>query len=538
MHKPTLISAIYLLTVLPVLAQQTDILLGHYEIHIDYQVTAAEADSGWLLSLSYDEDNDFNDGEGITRLDPSTVRLIAAPGTKKAISSALTGLGKVGNPLWLLPQNNVPGQLFLGLRTVIEPGVFQSSVNGFFSPSTLGNIALEMVSLVGTGADAGGHFAVWENKALGSLEFHFDSSDGFPEGDRIEPVPIGSHTHYNWGMTKPGSYQVTFRASGRLNPWQLNGGQDTSFLETFTFIVPFSGCVSEMADLRMSTSSTPPASVYDALEVCEYAPGQVALVTATTDYQGAAVPYGFWLTLDSSAGAASNRVGITGLDAIALPAGITLASPGLELLRADGPGNVRLFESSPGQVLLDFDEPGIYRLQMRAILHDPEDNQIPGQPFTLTFLAGLPIDYDYAAYADSFERQHQLEAGTLADPLADFDQDTVPNGIEYQLFWHGFDPAMPDAYLLPSPSFENGYWGITFLRDTYKDDFSLGELSLGAAYSSDFLQWTAWHTEFAGKPLAPVFEDGVGAETLGRIMKRRLRVQEAGVLSLFRFQLF
>ena len=84
---------------------------------------------------------------------------------------------------------------------------------------------------------------------------HFNSADGLDANDRLEPVPIGQHTHYNYGLTQPGNYEATFRASGRLNPWQ--GGQDTSSTGTFKFSVPFSSVATGEAALRLALDEEP-----------------------------------------------------------------------------------------------------------------------------------------------------------------------------------------------------------------------------------------------------------------------------------------
>lgn len=532
-----LMSALTCFAGVPILAQPADILLGHYEVHIDYEPTPGQVDAGWRFSVSFDADDDFNDAEGITRLDPAEVRLIAAPGTEVTINAATSRLGKVGAPLWLLPQNNVPGMLFLGVRTVIGPGVFQSSVDGFYAPSSLGNIVLEMVAVEGSGPQAGGGLAVWESKALGNLEFHFDSTDGIGSEDRLEPVAVGSHTHYNWGLTRPGSYEVTLRASGRINPWQPNGGQDTSGEATFTFVVPFSGLVSGAAELRLSTSPDLPAAVYHATEGCEYAVDQVALAAGATAEQEA--PFEFGLNLVSEAPAAPNRVGIEGEAPVRLPVGIRLQSPALEILQADGPGDVRLEEIIPSQVKVTASAAGIYRMKLRARLRDDLSGAVlSGPAFTLTLLAGLPANYGYPAYADSFERQHGLPVGTLSDARSDYDQDGLLNGIEYQLFWHGFDPAVADAGLLPLPTLDNDGWGLTFLRDTYKDDFQLLGLSLSSNASPDLQRWSQWHTQATSDPGEEAFETGTGEAALGRILRRRLQTEAAQQPGFFRFDLF
>lgn len=519
-----------------VLCSQTiDLLLGHYEIHIDYRPVAGEADAGWGFFVSFDTDNDFNDADGITRLDPARVRLVAAPGTRQTINAATARLGPVGEPFWLWPQNNVPGTLFLGLRTVIAPGLFQSSVNGFYSPSPLGNIVLEMTAVQGTGPEAGGRLALWESRSLGNLEFHFDSSKAAVD-NRLEPVAVGSHTHYNWGLSKPGTYAVTFRARGRLNPWQENGGQDTQGEATFTFAVPFSGSLESGAELRLSDSADSPCSLYHSLEQCEYAPARAVLLAKPVEYRGATLPHGLVLTVTAEADAAPNRVGINGVRALRMPPGYQLANPSLELLAATGPGTVAQYWLAAGKPLFDFSAGGIYRLQLRAHYLKDDLTRSVGHPFVLTVLAGLPVDYPYASWADSYEITHHLPPGTLADFRQDYDGDGIANGLEYQLFWHGFDPGEKDADRLPQPTHIEGRWGIDFIRDTYKDDLFRSPYRLVARYSEDLRDWMFWHTNNPSHPGAAVFENAADSSSIGRIQLRRLEIPSGTAEGFFQWQ--
>ena len=521
--------------------ESTDLIFGHYEVHIDYNLVSSgeDPDDGWLLSVSYDEDNDFNDGVGITRLDPSNLRLVATPGTEISVTSAIDHLGELGDPFWLLPQSNNLGQLFLGFRTVIDPGIFQTSVNGFYSPSALGNIVFEMIAVSGTGLDLGGDFAMWESKSLGNLEFHFDSSDGFSADDRLEPVPIGAHTHYNWGMSKPGSYEVTFRASGRLNPWQANGNADTSQETTFTFVVPFSGYLSGDGECRLNDSATLPAALYHSGENCEYAPDRIALVTESQIHEDTPVSYGYIMDFTGNTAAPSSRVGVSADAGLTLAADHVIATTPVQVVSVEGPGALTTTTRSATSLAFAFSEAGIYRVTLQGQFEDSVGGSQPdGEPFELVFLAGMTADYSYAAWADSFERTHSTASGALSDAYADSDSDGIPNGVEFQLFWHGFDPLEADAALMPKPEPRDDYAIIEFLRDTYKDDFDSSELSLMASYSQDLAAWEGWHrtSESATKGL---FETGADPEQdLGRIMKRQLRIPENTNSAFFRFDIY
>jgi surface-anchored protein len=509
-------------------AGTTDLLLGHYEPHIDYVVTPGDPDAGWQFSISYDEDDDFLDQDGIVRLDPSQTRIVVAPESFiPSVPVSLDTLASIGDPLWLLPQANEVGQLFLGIRTVIPAGVFQNSFAGNFTPGSPGSIILELTDVSGPAADAGGHFAMWESGSAGQLEFHFDSSDGIDSGDRLEPVPIGSHSHYNWGLTRPGLYHVTFRASGRLN----QGNTDTSGSQTFTFSVPFSSLAVGGSVLRLGFGSgaAAPASVYVSDDDVEYAPAQVALQTTQQEVESIVEDYAFLLTVETAAAAAApHRVGIPGAQPIRFESGVPAADP-LEILAVDGPGALSRVITNAGEHAFLFSAPGIYRVQLRAAAAGSNF----GEPIELVFLAGLPPDYSFAAWADSYERAHGLPAGSL-DASGDWDGDGVPDAIEYQLFWEGFDPAVADAHLLPRLNRDDVEQFAIFHRDTYKDRLNRNLENIVMEFSEDLITWTGWRDGLPGRPLQQ-FENGAElGNAHGRIMRRALRLPQSTSAAPFR----
>ncbi|MFP4156587.1 MAG: choice-of-anchor M domain-containing protein [Opitutales bacterium] len=512
------------LAVGPLLATpQTDLLLGHFEPHIDYQLTPGDPDAGWQFSISYDVSGDFTNPEGVVRLDPATTTIVATPETETVLSSPIQGLAGAGDTIWLLPQSNQAGKIFLGWRTIIPAGVFQQSSNGFFQPSTIGNIIVELTDLAGPGAAAGGHFAMWEVNGVGTVEMHFNSSDGFNSNDRLEPVPIGTHTHYNWGLTQPGNYTATFRASGRLNLWQPDGGQDTSGSFDLHFAVPFSSVATGEAELRLSLSADTPAAVHPYGETVEYEPGQVALVTREILISGSSHPYAFGLDpVANTSTVAPHRVGIPGDAPIAFPTGTSLDATPLEVVHVKGPGTLQILPEATRHYFL-FSEPGIYRVGLRAWGTD-NSGPVPGPAFELVFLAGLEADYDFAAWADSFERSHGIAPGTFSEDGSDYDGDGVPDLVEYQLFWEGFDPAVPDAHKLPRPDPNLPEGLITFYRDTYKDRLNRNTQNIVLEYSADLSAWLGWSDRVPAQPLEQYETGAERGNAYGRIQRRCLRL--------------
>ena len=79
-----------------------------------------------------------------------------------------------------------------------------------------------------TGPGAG-EFIFWSDSPVETV--HFDSTDG--PGDILTSL-AGSHVHYNWGFSDPGTYEITFGVSGEH---VIDGMQVGS--QTYTFqVVP------------------------------------------------------------------------------------------------------------------------------------------------------------------------------------------------------------------------------------------------------------------------------------------------------------
>ena len=502
---------------------QTDLHLGHFEVQIDYELSPGNPDAGWSLSVSYDVTNDFNTPEGIVRLDSASTTIVATPDTEIVLSAPFHGLGDSGDTIWLLPQANRPGSIFFGWRSVIEPGIFQIFNNGRFFPHPLGSMKIELVEVSGPAVDAGGKFAMWESQSLGGVEIHFNSADGIDANDSIDNVPSGVHTHYNYGLSQPGNYAVTFRTSARLNP--SHGGQDTSGTGTFNFSVPFSSVATGEAELRLGLDEEPgPASVHPVGEPVEYAPGQVALVTQATEIDDILHSYAFGIDpVATNATPEPHRVGLTGTQPVALPSGVTLAANPLEILEVTGPGSLQVLSGTENRRYFVFSESGIYRVQMRAVASDGGAT-VNGPSFDLVFLAGLEADYNFSAYADSFERTHSLPAGSLKDDGSDWDGDQVPDIIEYQLFWEGFDPTVADADKLPLPDPNDPEGLILFHRDTYKDRLNRNTQNIVLEYSSDLTNWNGWSDDNHGWPLEQYETGAERGNAHARIQRRALRL--------------
>lgn len=545
------------------LTPPTDLNYGHYEIQVDYTVTPGNPDAGWSFAVSYDQDDDFSSAAGVVRLDPESTVIVASPKTRTAVptpAGVFSRFGPSGAPIWILPQNNVLGTCFLGVRTIMPAGTFQARVGSNYSPSGQGSTSLRLVSMSGTGVDAGGQFATWKTEAFGSVVFSFDSTNGITAADEIPTIPIGSHTHYNWGLTKPGIYQLTFEAKGKLMP--AYGSEITSAQKTFTFAVPFSGRIGNGGALLLSgvEAGAPRVLTADPAAGVAYAPDQ-AMIEATTPAGPASsgLPGALWQwsgNLRALPLPIPNGVGVAPATASGGLVPADWSNVELEIAAVRGPGSFALLDGG-GTVLADgagdvvpltatsnisltaaFTATGLHRVTL--IPRGTWNGQaVVGAPVTVTFGAGITAEHDYAAWQASFEQTAGLAAGSLANRDADFDRDGISNGFEFALFWQGMDPTVSDAARMPRafPS-ATGDGVLAFLRDTYKDPLDESKWQLRPAASSDLLTWKRRSSRIPGFPLE-VFETGLGeGNALGRIARNRLRILGPGVSrAFFRFDL-
>jgi surface-anchored protein len=64
---------------------------------------------------------------------------------------------------------------------------------------------------------AGGNFSMWDSDSFGNPTFYFSTADGISDLDVYHPPVAGSHGHFNWGFTQPGTYELTFQFEGTHN---------------------------------------------------------------------------------------------------------------------------------------------------------------------------------------------------------------------------------------------------------------------------------------------------------------------------------
>lgn len=125
-------------------------------------------------------------------------------------------LGKAGDLVWVAPQTDQPGKLFLALAADNLPqGVFTNE-----------RVRVTLKTFEGPGT-----FAVYQTDAFGSPTTYFNTADGVSDADARDVIP-GDHFHMNWGFTQPGTYKIGLEARGT----RVSDGQTVvSDLSQFTF---------------------------------------------------------------------------------------------------------------------------------------------------------------------------------------------------------------------------------------------------------------------------------------------------------------
>jgi len=201
----------------------------HTDIQVVYNASAANA-----LSLIA---RDVTDGN----VDYTTnkVLLIVAEASRLTLPAG-TPFGNEGDSIWAIPQSQESGLLYLG-----------TSAEGISSGIFTGPLTLSLKAVEGPG-----NFYVWQADQFGGFDIQMNSADGISEADSHSQL-IGSHEHFNWGFTAPGTYFVTLQVSGRRINEMTN---IFSLPATFRFNVlplPVTGqpAALEIRDARMSAGN-------------------------------------------------------------------------------------------------------------------------------------------------------------------------------------------------------------------------------------------------------------------------------------------
>ncbi|MDW8343484.1 MAG: choice-of-anchor M domain-containing protein [Verrucomicrobiae bacterium] len=140
-----------------------------------------------------------HDDETDTEYEPDDVIFLVPPSVQYTVPSnpPFSFLGNPGDPIWILPQVQIPDVLFLGSSAHEVPGgVFTGVLN---------------VTL--TGLSGPGHFALYQTGGFGIPTVFMNTRDGIDSSDQYQ-ILVGGHMHFNWAFSAEGLYGLTVKASG------------------------------------------------------------------------------------------------------------------------------------------------------------------------------------------------------------------------------------------------------------------------------------------------------------------------------------
>lgn len=203
----------------------------HVDINLGY---TAGSPGTWSLQNSDDDNAVLYDTE-------DALLYVGGPAlTTRSNSSSFDFIGVAsGEEFYRLPQSQNPDLLYLGFSG------YDALTSDFdrYNPSSESKGRVSgvgrwlKVSLVDvdhftpSGAAGGGIFSVWQSGTFGTptvLMSSFNDGVSNPNGNGLDVtdgisaddavwVLANGHSHYNWGFTEVGRYEVTFKLSGYLN---------------------------------------------------------------------------------------------------------------------------------------------------------------------------------------------------------------------------------------------------------------------------------------------------------------------------------
>lgn len=183
----------------PLAFSQEVVATGHFDLSITYEPD----EGGWRTGIFDYGTNEFY---------PADAFIFGAGAAGKDVipdGEPWDLVGTVGQPVWVLPEIFNADQVYLGFGTQnMRRGIFTGGL------SNRGRIDIRLVSVAGSGVEAGGTLTMWQ--AGFPPRVHYATGDGIGADDALTNVPAGAHSHYNWAFSQPGDYAVTFEISGEL----------------------------------------------------------------------------------------------------------------------------------------------------------------------------------------------------------------------------------------------------------------------------------------------------------------------------------
>lgn len=191
----------------------TVISTPHTDVGVAYE------DGEWDLHIHNEQDDvEYEPDEAMLYVSPAAQNL-------QPVGSQWNFLGaEEGNSVWVLPEVEDPNVLWLGLGgEELESGIFVNDL-----------VTFTLIDVRGPG-----QFSLWQTDEFGEPIVGMSSFDGIDSGDSVL-VTAGGHSHYNWGFTAAGYYEIDFEAFGILADGEVftSSGPVTYYFGVETTAVP------------------------------------------------------------------------------------------------------------------------------------------------------------------------------------------------------------------------------------------------------------------------------------------------------------
>jgi hypothetical protein len=176
----------------------------HTDIGIPY------VGGAWDVHVHGDEVGEFQANEALLYANPGArVEMPDMPFYNSFIGAT------AGSTVWIMPQTQSTDLIFLGFgaeemtQADIDSLVAWNPGDSRGSANTLGKwLRVELVSVSGPG-----EFSMWANSGFGNPDVFFSTAEGGITSDDVVHVVAGGHSHYNWGFTEAGEYEISLRVS-------------------------------------------------------------------------------------------------------------------------------------------------------------------------------------------------------------------------------------------------------------------------------------------------------------------------------------
>ncbi|OHB59547.1 MAG: hypothetical protein A2167_04205 [Planctomycetes bacterium RBG_13_46_10] len=180
--------------------------------HTDLEVAFTQ--TGWDIAVASD-DPDSPPGE--TTVEPAEALLYINSNARINLSFIPNGFefigAKPGETFWVLPQSEGSGALPLGLcaEEADISRLCDWDPNDYRGANTADRwFEVKAIAVIGP-ADA--NFSMWQADAIHPPVVFVSTAEGGINQDDVFYISAGSHSHLNWGFTKPGLYEIDFQIS-------------------------------------------------------------------------------------------------------------------------------------------------------------------------------------------------------------------------------------------------------------------------------------------------------------------------------------